>query len=238
MSAEQSLHETRFPGESDEYRSARDELLRAESDLREHIEAVAEQRRRLPRGGKVQSDYAFRERAPGGDGTRAVRLSELFEDGKDTLFLYSFMFVPDGAGDPLGAACPSCTAAMDAVSAQVRHLTPVINVAVAAKVPLERLRAHAELRGWPEIRLLSSAGSAYNRDYAGEAPDGRQQPMANVFVRRGGDMYHHWGSELRLIASPAGQDPRHLDFMWPLWSILDLTPAGRGSDWRPQLDYA
>jgi predicted dithiol-disulfide oxidoreductase (DUF899 family) len=45
-----------FPGESEEYRSAREELLSAESELRRHEERVAAQRRALPLGGEVQSD--------------------------------------------------------------------------------------------------------------------------------------------------------------------------------------
>ncbi len=51
----ESLHTVRFPGETDEYRRARDELLEAEIDLRRRTEAVAallaEQRLqpRLPR---------------------------------------------------------------------------------------------------------------------------------------------------------------------------------------------
>jgi predicted dithiol-disulfide oxidoreductase (DUF899 family) len=47
-----------------------------------------------------------------------VRLSELFADGKDTLFLYSFMY-----GPKMEAACPSCTSIIDALDGQVRHLT-------------------------------------------------------------------------------------------------------------------
>jgi len=31
---------------------------------------------------------------------------------------------------------------------------------------------------------------------------------------------------------------RHVDFMWPLWNILDRTPEGRGSDWGPRLEYS
>jgi predicted dithiol-disulfide oxidoreductase (DUF899 family) len=31
--------------------------------------------------------------------------------------------------------------------------------------------------------------------------------------------------------------PRHVDFMWPLWNVLDRTPDGRGEDWEPELDY-
>ena len=32
-------------------------------------------------------------------------------------------------------------------------------------------------------------------------------------------------------------DPRHVDFIWPLWAVLDLMPEGRGTDWGPELTY-
>jgi predicted dithiol-disulfide oxidoreductase (DUF899 family) len=57
--------ETRFPGESGEYRSARNQLLEAEIELRRAIERVAAQRRALPRGGVVPQDYVFEEVASG-----------------------------------------------------------------------------------------------------------------------------------------------------------------------------
>src|SRR5258708_39426911 len=47
------LHDERFPGESDEYRQARDELLGEELDLRRQIEAAAAKRRPAPLGGVV-----------------------------------------------------------------------------------------------------------------------------------------------------------------------------------------
>lgn len=227
----------RFPGETDEYRRARDELLQAEVELRRHVEAVAAQRRGLPLGGEVPTDYEFEEWDDAADAPRGVRLSGLFEDGKDTLFLYSHMFIPDEHGDPLGAACPSCTSIIDAVDGQVPHVTQHVNLAVAAKVPLERLRAHAASRGWRHARLLSSAGSTYNRDYHAEDDDGSQLPMATVFVRRDGRIHHFWSSELWDAPTEPGQNPRHVDFLWPLWSILDRTPGGRGTDWHPKLSY-
>jgi predicted dithiol-disulfide oxidoreductase (DUF899 family) len=42
-----------FPGESAEYRAARDRLLDQEIELRRAMEAVAEARRRLPPGGQT-----------------------------------------------------------------------------------------------------------------------------------------------------------------------------------------
>jgi predicted dithiol-disulfide oxidoreductase (DUF899 family) len=38
------MHDIRFPGEPEDYRAARDELLRAEIELRRQIESVAAQR--------------------------------------------------------------------------------------------------------------------------------------------------------------------------------------------------
>jgi predicted dithiol-disulfide oxidoreductase (DUF899 family) len=62
--------------------------------------------------------------------------------------------------------------------------------------------------------------------------------MATVFVRRDGKIYHTWSSELFLVPNDPGLDMRHVDFMWPLWSVLDCTPDGRGTDWGAELDYS
>jgi predicted dithiol-disulfide oxidoreductase (DUF899 family) len=227
---------TTFPGESDEYRKAREELLKAEIGLRRQIEAVAAQRRTLPLGGLVPHDYVFNELDAGTNKARHVRLSELFEDGKDTLFLYSFMFVPGTKGLPLEEGCPSCTSIIDAVDGAAKHLTQQINFALVAKAPIEQFAAHAKNRGWRHARLLSSGNNTYNHDYHAEGPDG-QQPIASVFVRRDGKIHHTWSSELMMAPSDPGQDMRHVDFMWPLWLILDRTPNGRG-DWHPELEYS
>src|SRR5213596_4355065 len=83
-----------FPGESAEYRAARDRLLEQEIELRRATEAVAAARRALPPGGAVPEDYVFQ--GLGADGAPAdVRLSELFAPRKDSLAIYSFMFPRD-----------------------------------------------------------------------------------------------------------------------------------------------
>src|SRR5207249_4667648 len=81
-------------------------------------------------------------------------------------------------------------------------------------------------RGSRNVRLLSSANTTYNRDYFAEEPDGRQNPLATVFVRRGGKIHHHWSSELYFAPTDPGQHPRHVDFIWPLWAVFDRTPEG------------
>ena len=97
-----SLHDKRFPGESDAYRSARNELRRAELDLRQNLEEVAALRRKLPRGGNVKEDYVFEEMSDSSTVSR-VKLSELFATDKTSLILYSFMYGPDAE-----RACPLC----------------------------------------------------------------------------------------------------------------------------------
>jgi predicted dithiol-disulfide oxidoreductase (DUF899 family) len=226
----------RFPGESEDYRSARDRLLEAEVELRRRAEAVAALRRELPLGGRVQTDYEFQEWDAASGAPRSVRLSELFAPGKDTLFLYSFMFDP-GVNGPLEVACPSCTSIIDAMDGASRHLAQRINFAVATKAPIERFNAHARARGWRHARLLSSAGSTYNQDYNAEIDDARQLPIATVFERRDGKIHHFWSSELFDAPTEPGQHPRHVDFMWPMWAVLDHTAAGRG-DWSPERPYA
>src|SRR5579872_7189656 len=86
-----------FPGESAEYRAARDRLLEQEIELRRAMEAVAVARRGLPPGGMVPGDYAFQGRGMAGDPVD-VRLSELFAPGEDSLVICSMMF-PRGPGD-------------------------------------------------------------------------------------------------------------------------------------------
>lgn len=223
-----------FPNETARYRTARNKLLDAEVRLRREIESVAAQRRKLPLGGEVTSDYTFQSWSPGDRGFGVVNFSELFRPGKDTLFLYNFMF-PESLESDL--PCPSCTSIIDAVDGAAPHLTQTINFAVIAKAPIARFRAHARRRGWQHSLLLSAAGTTFKRDYRAETPEGEQMPIAQVFVRRDGKIYHTWSSELFWGKADRGQDLRHVDFMWPLWHILDTTPGGRGTGWYPALEY-
>lgn len=224
------LHDVRFPNEGGEYRRSRNHLLDAERELRRQTERVAALRRSLPAGGAIPEDYVFDE-APLDQAERRVRFSELFGD-KPTLITYSFMFGPED-----GAACPSCTSILDALDGTFIHVTQQVPFVVIAKSPIGRIMGHARDRGWRRLRLLSSFGNSFNRDYRGENGAGSQTPSLNVFVRRDGEIRHFYNTELMFAPSDPGEDPRHVDSIWPLWSLLDVTPEGRGKDWRPQLRY-
>ena len=237
----------RFPGESEEYRRERNRLLEAETELRRTIERVAAQRRALPLGGVVPDDYRFEEASDGAE----VRFSELFEPGKDTLVIYSFMFPRYSGDDRPGPAegetarlpvketpCASCTSILDSLDGAASHLTRRVNLAVVAKSDPDRIRNFAHERGWRHLRLLSSRGNAYNRDYNAETAEGEQMPILNVFVRDGREIRHTWATELMYAPRDEGEEPRHVDSIWPIWNILDVTPEGRGTGSNfPSLRY-
>jgi predicted dithiol-disulfide oxidoreductase (DUF899 family) len=143
--------------------------------------------------------------------------------------LYSFMYGP-AAERP----CPMCTSFLDGLDRYALHLTQRMNLAVVAKSPIERIRAWAAERGWTRLRLLSSAGSTYNTDYVAETRDGSQLPACNVFTKDADGIHHFWSAEV--LYAPVQGHPRHIDLLWPIWSVFDLTPEGRGN-WMPKLAY-
>jgi predicted dithiol-disulfide oxidoreductase (DUF899 family) len=238
-----------FPGESADYRTARDRLLEQEIELRRAVEAVAASRRALPPGGPVPEDYVFQDAGADGAPT-SVKLSELFEPGKNSLVIYSFMFPRDPDDSSPGPAigktaalpleqgpCPSCTGLLDQLDGAAEHARQHINFVVVARTSLPRLLTFAEDRGWRRLRLVSSATNTYNRDYHAETAEGVQRPMLNVFHRDPDAIRHFWGSELLYAPTDGDQEPRHVGTLEPLWNLFDLTPEGRPSDWYEQLSY-
>lgn len=213
----------RFPNESEAYRRARDALLAEEIELRRHIERVAEQRRALPPGGEVTKDYRFvGENGP-------VRFAELFGD-KQTLAVYSYMFGPQRA-----RPCPMCTSLLSAWEGEARDVEQRIALAVVARSPIERLVAFKKERGWRDLKLYSDMTGDYTRDYV-NAEDA-DVPAFNVFTRRDGAIRHFWAGEMGAVTADPGQDPRGAPDLMPLWTILDMTPEGRGAHWYPKLEY-
>jgi predicted dithiol-disulfide oxidoreductase (DUF899 family) len=236
-----------FPGETAEYRAARERLLTQEIALRRQMEAVATARRALPPGGLIPQDYEFM--GIGADGAPAkVRLSELFGE-KDALIVYHMMFPRHRSDDRPKAErgptanlqreegpCPSCVAFLDQLDGMAPHLAQTASFVVVAKAPIERVAAFAQDRGWRHLRLLSSASNRFKNDYGAEDASGQQQPMCNVFQRTREGIRHFWSAEMLYAPSDPGQDPRHMGTVEPLWNLMDFTPAGR-PDWHEQLQY-
>jgi predicted dithiol-disulfide oxidoreductase (DUF899 family) len=215
----------RFPNESAEYRRAREALLAEEIELRRHIERVAEQRRALPPGGEVKKDYAFEgEQGP-------VSFAELFGD-KDSLVVYNYMYGPQRE-----RPCPMCTSLLSAWDGEVPDIRQRTALAIVARSPIARLTAFKRERGWRYLPLYSDISGEFSRDYHALTKDGGDDAAFSVFMRRDGVVRHFWGGEMNGASSDPGQDPRGAPDLMPLWTILDVTPQGRGTDWYPKLNY-
>ena len=238
-----------FPNESPQYRTARNALLQREIALRREMESVATQLRSLPRGGATPDDYVF-DRVDEHGAVGTVRMSELFGDG-DTLMVYHYMFPRHSSDSRARPAqgmfatmpiedgpCPSCTAIIEMWEGTMPHFRGLGgNLVVVARAPIDRVMAFARERGWTHTRLLSGAGNSFRRDYGGDGPDGEPVPMMTVFKRwPDGAIRLHWASELIHEPADAGQDPRHLGTVEPLWTLFDLTPGGRPAA-DEQMDY-
>jgi len=220
LSAKNKVH---FPNESAEYRNARNTLLAEELELRRHIESVAAMRRALPPGGGIPQDYTLE----GTDG--AVRFSDLFGD-KDTLIVYSMMFGPERQ-----RACPMCTALLTSWDGTARNLHDRVALAITARSPLDRILDFKKERHWENLKVYSDEKGDYTRAYVD--PEDGDVPALNVFTRRDGTIRHFWAAEMSGEMADPGQDPRGAPDIDPLWTVLDLTPGGRGNDWYPKLEY-
>jgi predicted dithiol-disulfide oxidoreductase (DUF899 family) len=215
----------RFPNESAEYRRAREALLIEEIELRRHIERVAEQRRALPPGGEVIKRYEFEgEQGP-------ASFADLFGN-KTTLVVYSYMFGPQRE-----RPCPMCTSLLSAWDGEVPDIMQRVALAVVARSPIARLTAFKRERGWHHLPLYSDPTGEFSRDYHAITKDGGDDAAFNVFTRIDGQIRHFWGGEMNGASADPGQDPRGAPDLMPLWTILDVTPQGRGKDWYPKLNY-
>ncbi len=223
-----AIHDKKFPGESSQYRTARNSLLKAEIELRQKIEDINNMRMQLPLGGKIKQDYIFKQLINGKESD--IKLSELFEDNKPSLIIYSYMYGPN-----MEKPCPACTSLIDGFNSTATHITDRVNLAVVAKSSIKRIVEFADTRNWGNIHLLSSENNGYNSDYFAETPEGAQIPACNVFTKTPDGIFHFYSTEL--LYAPLQGHPRHMDLMWPVWNMLDITPEGRGTDWFPKLSY-
>jgi predicted dithiol-disulfide oxidoreductase (DUF899 family) len=215
----------RFPGESPQYREARNALLAEEIELRRHIERVAALRRTLPPGGDVPKDYLFEsEQGP-------VTLTQMFGN-HDTLVTYNWMYGPKRE-----RSCPMCTAMLSSLDGEMPDILQRVAFAVIARSPIDRMAAFAKERGWSHLRLYSSGNNSFNQDYANEDPNAGDDAAFNVFTRTGGVVRHFWGDEMGPQTADPGQDPRGAPDIMPMWTVFDMTPGGRAPDWYPKLSY-
>ena len=220
----------RMKVESAAYRQARDKLLEAEIALRDQRERVAEQRRQLSPDTGIE-DYVFHE-GPADldlDGPNSeIRLSDLLGQGDQPFIVYQYMY-----GGAQSEPCSSCTMWVDGMNGVSQHIDQKITFAIVAEAEIGVLRSWARTRGWHDLRLLSSAGSSFKTDLNFQDEAGRQFPGVSVFGRAADGSPGHFYSASAIMTTG---EFRGIDLLTPVWSLLDLTPRGRG-DWLPSLTY-
>jgi predicted dithiol-disulfide oxidoreductase (DUF899 family) len=230
--SDEALRQIHLTNEPKEYLTKREELRRAEIELRNQRERVAAMRRQLPSGLVIQ-DYEFQE-CPlkldvGDTPVRSVRLSQLFTGPNRSLILYHFMY-----GKRQTSPCPMCTAWIDCYNGIAHHLAPNLDLAIVAAADLSTFRGYARTRGWNRLRLLSAASSTFKYDFGGEDKEGNQDSAISVFVKDSDGQLRHFYTGHPWLAPDIRE--RGIDELNPIWNIMDLTPQGRG-DFYAKLEY-
>jgi len=216
--------ETRWKGESAEYRRARTALLEEEIALRRQIERVAEHRRALPPG-PVARDYRFRD-----EQGREIGLGDLFGD-HDTLFTYLWMYGPERA-----RPCPMCTSFVGSLDIPAPDIEQRLSLAIIGRSPVARQLAFARERGWQKLKFYECIDDAFVRD-THWVVDGEEGAGVLVWARDGDAIRLFWSAEGGTETADPGFDPHLAPDPTPLWAIIDWTPEGRARDWYPKLEY-
>lgn len=213
-------------GEDEAYAKARRSLLAEEIDLRRKMARIAAQRRALPPGPLMTQGYRFRD-ASGAERT----LDDLF-GAHDTLVTYFWMYGPERE-----RPCPMCTNWLGAVNGNATDIKQRVALKILGRSPVARQQAFAEERGWRALDFVQTVGDDYARDFHLLNADGSENPALIVYKRNGDGVRLFWKSEMTREMADPGQDARDAPDVASLWTILDLTPGGRGTDWYPKLEY-
>ena len=220
----------RLPGEPDEYRRARDELLNAEIALRRQTEAVAAMRRELPLGGEVPVDYVF-------DGDAVVRCGcpSSSRTARTRFFLYSFMFLPRASGR-------SPTAARSARRSSTRSTVPP---ARDAAHQLRRRRKGAD-RAVPRPRAVEGMASRpaavlvrHHLQPRLRRGRGRRRPASDRHRVPAPRRTDQPLLEQRALRRAARSRPAPASRRLHVAAVGDLRPCSRrpGAEWTPELEY-
>jgi predicted dithiol-disulfide oxidoreductase (DUF899 family) len=190
----------------EEWEAAREELLVKEKELTRARDALAAERRRMPRVA-VEKEYEFE----GPDGT--VSLLGLFQ-GRRQLIVYRFFYEPGVADFPDGG-CRGCSFLADQV-AHLAHLnardTTLAFVSRAAQRDIERWKARM---GWEQIPWYTLTDD-FDADFGVGEWHG-----TNAFVRDGEKIYRTYFV-----------DSRGDEAMGSTWTYLDITALGRQEEWE------
>jgi predicted dithiol-disulfide oxidoreductase (DUF899 family) len=191
----------------EEWEAAREQLLVKEKQVMRAHDALAAERRRMPRMA-VDKEYAFE--GPNGPAT----LLDLFE-GRRQLVVYRFFYDPDVVGWP-DKGCPGCSLVADQV-AHPAHInardTTLAFVSRAPQANIERLKARM---GWEPIPWYTLTDD-FDADFGVAEWHG-----TNAFFRDDEDRIFR-----TYFVNNRGDEP-----MGGTWAYLDITALGRQEEWE------
>jgi predicted dithiol-disulfide oxidoreductase (DUF899 family) len=191
----------------DEWKTAREELLVKEKELTRARDALAAERRRMPRMA-VEKEYRF----DGPDGPAS--LLDLF-DGRRQLIVYRFFFDPDVAGWP-DAGCFGCSMVADQVAHPAHLNARDTTLAFVSRAPQENIQRLQARMGW---ELIPWYGLTDDFDSDFEVGEWHG---TNAFVRDDDDR----------IFRTYFIDNRGDEAMGGTWAYLDITALGRQEEWE------
>ncbi len=191
----------------EEWDSAREALLVKEKKLTRARDALAAERRRMPRLA-VEKDYAFE----GPDGPATLR--DLFA-GRRQLIVYRFFFDPDVKGWP-DAGCTGCSMLADQV-AHLAHLNARnTTLAFVSRAPQAELARWKARMGWEQIPWYTLTDD-FDSDF-----DVREWHGTNAFIQDDdGQIFRTY------FINDRGDEA-----MGSTWSYLDITALGRQEKWE------
>ena len=193
-----------------EWESAREQLLVKEKEHTRARDALAAERRRMPRMA-VEKEYEFE----GPDGTAS--LLDLFE-GRRQLIVYRFWYQPDvttyaaAGGAYPERACVGCSMGADQVAHPAHLNARDTTLAYASRAPQQEIQGLKERMGWQLIPWYTITDD-FDRDFGVDQWHGH-----NAFIRDGDRIY--------FINS------RGSEHMGTTWEYLDMTALGRQETWE------
>jgi predicted dithiol-disulfide oxidoreductase (DUF899 family) len=194
----------------EEWEAAREKLLAKEKQVTRAKDALAAERRRMPRMA-VEKDYRFE--GPGGE----VSLADLFE-GRSQLIVYRFFFEPGVAKWP-ESGCPGCSFVADQV-AHLAHLNARdTTLAFVSRAPQPDIARWKARMGWEQIPWYTLTDD-FDLDMGVDEWHG-----TNVFLREGDSLFRTY------FINSRGDEQ-----MGGTWNYLDITPFGRQEVWEDSPD--
>jgi predicted dithiol-disulfide oxidoreductase (DUF899 family) len=191
-----------------EWEAAREELLVKEKEVTRARDALAAERRRMPRMA-VEKNYRFE----GPNGT--VSLLDLFE-GRRQLVVYRFFYDPgpESSYDYPERGCPGCSFLADQV-AHLAHLNARDTTLVfASRAPQPDIQRWKARMGWtmPWYTITDD----FDADFGVDEWHG-----TNAFYRDGDRIFRTY------FINNRGDEA-----MGSTWAYLDLTALGRQEEWE------